>query len=260
MDSAYETYLKEFKSAFHYLSAKHGGQRIFHDFVKMCAIALYNPFAKNQELEKEYLNTINYYQKEERDMFPKMLGKLVMMYDTTDEMTDILGEFYEREYLSNKILQQFFTPMHIAKFMAEITTENEEELKEIIEENGFIRMDEPTCGSGVMILGLASALKRRNINYQRDVLVYANDISDTCAYMTYIQLSLYGIPAIVTCGNALTNEVIFKMETPFFFTNYIKFRKAFLRTAEDEETKKITINKNIFKEHTVKGNCQISLW
>ena len=260
MNSSYETYLKEFKCAFHYLARKHGSQKVFHDFVKMCAIALYNPFAKNQKLENEYLDTINYYGKDDREIFPTMLAKLVMMYESVHDLHDILGEIYENENMSSKILQQFFTPTHIAKFMAEITTENEEQLKEIIEENGFIRMEEPTCGSGVMILGLANALERRNINYQRDLLVYANDISDTCVYMTYIQLSLYGIPAIVTCGNALTGEVRFKMETPFFFTNYFKFRKAFLQTAKVNESKRITINQNLYKEHTVKGNCQISLW
>ena len=32
--------------------------------------------------------------------------------------------------------------------------------------------------------------------------------------MAYIQLALYGVPAIVRCGNTLTQEMRFKMERP----------------------------------------------
>ena len=48
-----------------------------------------------------------------------------------------------------------------------------------------------------MILSLAKVLKKRNINYQQDLLVIATDLSDVCVYMAYIQLALYGIPAVV---------------------------------------------------------------
>lgn len=121
-----------------------------------------------------------------------------------------------------------------------------------------------------MILSLAKALKERNINYQQDLLVEATDISDVCVYMTYIQLSLYGIPAVVYCGNALTLETRFKMETPLYFLQYWKFRKFYMPNPEknskesNHNENKIIIekpieNQNLFKEVTIKGNCQISL-
>lgn len=86
--------------------------------------------------------------------------------------------------------------------------------------------------------------------------------------MTYIQLSLYGIPAIVYCENSLTQEMQFKMETPLFFLQYWKFRKFYMKPNEEEleqNNKKIIIERPtekqiILKETTVKGNCQISLW
>lgn len=122
-----------------------------------------------------------------------------------------------------------------------------------------------------MILGFARALKSRGINYQQNLLVVATDISPTCAYMTYIQLALYGIPAIVHCGDTLTLKMNFKMETPFFFTNYWKFSKIFKQNNEEiqekieESQNKIVIEKPIenqilLKETIVKGNCQITLW
>lgn len=82
--------------------------------------------------------------------------------------------------------------------------------------------------------------------------------------MTYIQLSLYGIPAVVYCGDTLLQKMRFKMETPLFFLQYWKFR-SFYNGSEEETEQKITINKTIenkilYKEAIVKGNCQISLW
>ena len=118
-----------------------------------------------------------------------------------------------------------------------------------------------------MILSTAKALERRNIDYQQELLVEATDISEVCVYMAYIQLSLYGIPAIVYCGNALANEFRFKMETPFFFLNYWKFRKFYMQNSDglQESNEKSIIenavkNQDLFKEVTIKGNCQVSLW
>lgn len=97
--------------------------------------------------------------------------------------------------------------------------------------------------------------------------MFANDISDVCVYMTYIQLSLYGIPAVVCCGNALTQETRLKMETPLYFMQYWKFRKFYMHSVEEprEANQKIIIEKSIenqisYKETIIKGNCQISLW
>ena len=89
--------------------------------------------------------------------------------------------------------------------------------------------------------------------------------------MTYIQLSLYGIPAVVYCGDALSQKMRFKMETPLFFMQYWKFRRFYMQNIKKNPEKsnhnenKVIIKKpiekqNLFTEVTVKGNCQISLW
>ncbi len=122
-----------------------------------------------------------------------------------------------------------------------------------------------------MILSFAKALEKRHINYQKDLLVEATDISDVCVYITYIQLSLYGIPAIVYCGDALSQKMRFKMETPLYFLQYWKFRKFYTQFNEQEQeeieqnnnkiiVEKTIENQNLFKEVMVKGNTQISLW
>ena len=59
----------------------------------------------------------------------------------------------------------------------------------------------------------ASALKRHKIDYQTKMLAVATDIDLKCVHMAYIQLSLYGIPAVVIHGNTLTVE-----EWAYWFT------------------------------------------
>lgn len=118
-----------------------------------------------------------------------------------------------------------------------------------------------------MALSFVKALKEENINYQRELLVEVADISDTCVYMTYIQLALYGIPAIVFCRDTITMKTRFKMETPLFFLQYWKFSRFYMNNENKVErvTTETTIdksieNQNLYKEAIIKGNCQISLW
>ena len=259
----YEKYFSEFKNHYDSLSTKYGGSTVFNDFVKMCAISIYNTIAKNPNMEQEYLKTINSYDKEVQQIFPKMFGNLIMMFQESKDIRDVLGPFYEKINLGNKQLGQFFTPSHISDFMSEVTL-SEDDIKAKIKENGFISMSEPTCGAGGMILSFAKALKNHNINYQQHLLVDATDISETCVYMTYIQLALYGIPAVVHCGDSISQKMRFQMETPLFFMNYWRFRQFFMTDNQESEEKDIIDNSMkkqiLFNEATIKGNCQISLW
>lgn len=48
------------------------------------------------------------------------------------------------------------------------------------------------------------------------MVAYCCDIDIKCVYMAYIQLSLYGIPAVVVHGNSLTVEEWSKWYTPIY--------------------------------------------
>lgn len=266
MDSLYQENYKEFKELFNQLSYKHDAREVFSDLVKMCAIAIYNSFAKNEIFEQEYLNTIKKYSKEEQVIFPKMFGNIIMMCQCNSELKDVLGEFYEKEKFCNERTSQFFTPRHISDFMAKITADKENILK-IVNERGYVGMSEPCCGSGRMILSYAKAMSELDINYQENLLVHATDIVEASCYITYIQLSLYGIPAIVFCGDTLAMKMKFQMETPLFFLNYYKFRDNNRRHNCEQDNDEISDvdnfdnqTKNILNEVTIKGNNQFCLW
>ena len=57
-----------------------------------------------------------------------------------------------------------------------------------------------------MIIGAVWAMQRKGIDYRRKSFFVAQDIDIRCVWMAYIQLSLYGIPAVVIHGNTLTME------------------------------------------------------
>lgn len=74
---------------------------------------------------------------------------------------------------------------------------------------------EPTCGSGTMVIGAIWAMQRKEFDYRHNTFFVAQDIDIRCVWMAYIQLSLYGIPAMVIHGNTLTMEEWDRWYTPY---------------------------------------------
>lgn len=151
---------KEFIKAYDAICYRHDRLKVFSDFVKMCAISIYNTFAKNQTMEQEYLRTIKSYSKEEQNLFPKMFGELIMMYEECKEITDILGPIYMNTKSKDKHLGQVFTPSHVSDMMAEITIEDKNAFKKEIEENGFVSMADPTCGAGRHVIIICESMAK----------------------------------------------------------------------------------------------------
>ena len=201
--------VKKFTELYDRLSYMYGSVEVFIDFVKMSAISIYNSFAKDSKMEQEYLRTINKYEKEYQDIFPQMLAELIMAYEETDEIVDILGPFYERENLVNRHLGQFFTPTHISELMTEILLESQDKLNEIIESNGFISILEPACGAG-----------RPDFSYGQNIKKEKHRLSKryTCSCNRYIRcLCFYDIYSIIFVRNT-SYSVLWR---------YVKTRNSF---------------------------------
>lgn len=194
------------------LSHKHNIANVFSDFLSMVTYSISNAVSFNQAIENQYLNIINKYEKDEQDLFPKMLASLINSLNP-EEFNDVLGTIFEELELQNKFKGQFFTPKHICDLMSEITL-NKDEVIKAIDTRGYFSMLEPACGSGRMIYSLLDYMHKNNVDFHRNVYIEAVDVSSLCAYMTYIQLSLYGANAKVVCGNSLTNEVYEIFYTP----------------------------------------------
>ena len=210
----------EIISAIKALSDRHPTYQIFQDFLECSAISISNcvDWGERDKREEKYLQIINKYKPDEQKKLANILTSLVNTLQAQVENDgypcDILGEVFHGLELHNKYHGQFFTPFHICEMMGQMTVG--EETQKIIQEQGYISLCEPCVGSGGMVIGFAAAMKRKKMDYQNNLCVTACDIDIKCVHMAYLQLSLYGIPAVIIHGNSLTLEEWSKWYTPAY--------------------------------------------
>lgn len=209
----YDDAKKAFVKTVNDMSGKYPAVVIFSDFVEMAAISLHNALRKRDDLEKRYLNTAKKYSAEELNRLSSLLAFVVEGLE--DRFGDFLGECYGLLQITNKSLDQFFTPYHIAKMSAKSII-TDDAIKQGLDKHGVISILEPACGGGAMIIGALDVLKEKGVNFQKHAFVTAMDLDSRCVYMTYITLTLLGVPAVVVLGNTLTMEVFDTLYTPFY--------------------------------------------
>ena len=122
--------------------------------------------------------------------------------------TDILGELYMSLKLGNHWKGQFFTPQNVAEMMAKICMGKEAAL-EAVKENDCVSVEDPCCGSGVMLLAGAKNLAEYDVNYQRKALFVGQDIDRIVVQMCYIQLALNECIGYVCVADSLKNPIIY---------------------------------------------------
>lgn len=208
--------VKELIELINKLSAKHGVWEVFNDFIGISAIAVSNSvdWIHKDEREKQYFEIIKKYDKNELELFPKMLVTLVeALKQCAPYPDDILGNVFHQLELHNKYCGQFFTPQSVCDMMAKMSFSK---FDKSIAQKGYISVCEPCAGSGAMILGLAKTITNAKHNYCKHMVVTAIDVDLKCVWMTYLQLSLYGIPAVVIHGNSLTLEEWSQWVTPIY--------------------------------------------
>lgn len=216
-------YIKNISNILINLGQRYGLVHVFQDFIACCAIAISNASERTHydAREKEFLRIQGQYSDEEYRQFPEMFAQLTFAMDqcvSCGHLEELLGQMFHNLNLHNEYNGQFFTPIQIADFMGMVTFQDN--IVDIVKEKGFVTMCEPTCGSGAMVLGAANAIMRMDeIDFRNNMVVTATDIDVMCVYMTYIQLSLYGIPAIVIHGNTLTVEEWGRWYTPAYIWN-----------------------------------------
>ncbi|MDE5539499.1 MAG: SAM-dependent methyltransferase, partial [Bacilli bacterium] len=177
----------------------------------------------SEKREQEYLKIINSYTKEEQALFPKMIASVVNSL-SIEKYNDVLGTLFEELGLHNKFKGQFFTPNDVSYLIAEINSIYVEEIKDDIKNYGYFKLNDCACGSGRLFYSYLKMMKENNIDYNSQVFIEAQDISSVCVYMTYIQLSLYGVCAKVIHGDTLLNEIYDVFYTPMTIKYPFRFR------------------------------------
>lgn len=197
---------------FHKLQGKRDLWTIYNDFLILSAITISNSIdlVNRKHREEQFLQVESKYSREEMIVFGEILGALTVALETPG---DILGELLMELDLGSKLNGQFFTPYHLCELTAQLTIDKDKLINEI-NEKGYITLNEPASGGGAMIIAFAEAMKSLGFNPQKQLIVTCNDLDIKSVYMTYIQLSLLGIPAIVEHMNTLSLEKYSTWKTP----------------------------------------------
>lgn len=213
-----------------------GKSKLISNVFACGALAVSNlvDFTQFDEREEQYKQIINGYKPNERELIAEVFGKIFALLSsvTYDNGTfdDYLGDLFMRCNQGNKGAGQVFTPYHIAKLMAKIMITDE-----LVQKKDIISVMDPCSGGGALPLTALDVLKNDyNVNYTRHCFIQAGDIDIRCVHMTYLQLALAGVPAIVCHQNTLTNERWSVWKTPAFVFQYPRFCKYDIRIPKEK--------------------------
>lgn len=211
-------YKKEIIKRINAMSGSHSVYNIFGDWIKMLALSISNCLEVNQKIynsrEESYKKIASQYSSTELQCFCELNGLLTNAFE--EKYEDVLGHIYMNLQVSNKNLGQFFTPYHLCVMMSEIAWCKK------IDEDCYIEVSEPSCGAGANIIALAEVMKKNGINYQESMKVICQDLDWNAIYMCYVQMSMYGIPAIVVQGNTLISPYTSGYNEHTFITPILK--------------------------------------
>jgi hypothetical protein len=205
---------------------------VISDFFEMSAIAIRNNVDHGRERDKyeqRYLQIVKKYKREQLDLFVNALavfsGWIKKAMDGDIPFRDFAGEIYMDSGTSNGKAGQFFTPYHVSKLMAECNFDKDKLKAEIAEDpDRVITIAEPTCGAGGLIVAAIDVLKDAGINYAWNAFVDCGDIDARCVHMTYLTLSLLGVPAVVRRGDALMLDYSETWYTPAYIFAWPHFK------------------------------------
>jgi hypothetical protein len=207
------TYRSDFLKIFRQLcGGKYHGHDVWRDFITMSAMALSNALLLDEAREKKYMDVVKRYSKDEVNLFCRLHALTVIALDTAFQ--DFLGSIFMELELGNANQGQFFTPYEVCEAMAAITID-----LEIFKKQEFITINDPAVGGGALLIAAAEYLHENKINFQHCMHATAVDVSETAAYMCYIQLYLLGVPAMVVVGNSLSLETREVLHTSMHWLN-----------------------------------------
>lgn len=184
------------------MAGKYTPYQIFSDWTCMMSLVISNSCSQKKDdvylkREKLYLDIVSKYSRNEKRTMAAMMSALSLCLE---EFEDVLGDIYMKAGCGSKSTGQFFTPYHISHLTANLVYGSKIDR---LKENDFLKINEPSCGSGGMLIALAHVMKDKGVNYQKKLCCTAQDLDWNGVYMTYVQLSLLGIKAIVVQGDTL---------------------------------------------------------
>lgn len=234
----------EFKGVLNQLTFRHSYSEVWADFTEIAAIVVHqsafmNPAVEEafeqglvseehveqlrattmprderwQRLEDKYMTYVPKYGADGMKLMTQLYAITSMAVE--GHRCDFMGPLYMELDLSGSEQRgkrgEFFTPASLSDMMAYIQTLN---IAEVLATQGYVRVQEPTCGAGGMLISFAAQMEQAGHDPRQLMYVEAVDINRTFFNMCYLQLSLLDIPARVWCGDSLLMRFDEMRETP----------------------------------------------
>lgn len=206
-----------------YFDYKYNTYEVLKDLFIMSALSISNSIELNEELynkrEEEFNQISSKYNKQDMQQFSKIFAKTIELYQN-EKINDYFGEIFMQSSTNSGAKGQIFTPYALSFECAESIIN-----KKDFNKKDIVTMYEPACGGGGMIVAMVDILKNKlDIDYSKRLFVVAGDLDRRCVAMTYVALSLLGVPAIVQEKNAISEELYDTFETPAYKMQYLRFK------------------------------------
>lgn len=202
---------------------------VIRDFFECSAIAVRDAVdIRHREIYEERYKTISSgYSAEHLNKFKTALGILMDAIRAAAAgdapFCDWCGELFMESGTSNSRMGQFFTPYTVSKVTAQGIISEKDVRAKIGDGNGVFTISDSACGAGGLIVAAIEKLRTMGINYAHNVFVDCGDIDSRCVHMTYLTLSILGVPAVVRLGDALKLEYREAWFTPAYIFNCAHF-------------------------------------
>lgn len=188
------------------MAGKYTPHQVFADWVEMSALSIAQSIEPDEKREESFSSIARKYSEDDLLVLGCMLGRLSFLLENS--LDDYLGKIYMELSTGNSHTGQFFTPFHVCEMMAGIA---------LADYKGDVEyLNEPSSGGGANILAYAKVMKAKGYNYQQLLEVKAQDLDYKCVYMTYVQLSLAGVNAVVVQGSSLEGKRNVVLHTPMY--------------------------------------------
>lgn len=224
MAKAVNAKYREIVKLFNSLIGSKGAWEVWNDVIQMVACTISNAGDcgnRKDKREKLYKDTIKKYTDEEVKIIFSIFTSIINRLEENPDQ-DLLGDLYMNLDFGSAALGQFFTPYSVSVAMAQCVIDIDE-IKNKIEEKGYIKINEPCCGGGENVIAACNVLRDAGINYQTDCLFVCQDLSYVTALMCYIQMSLIGAAAVIKIGDtllnpAIENQTVLELDDSVWFT------------------------------------------
>ena len=187
------------------------------DFLAYCALLLsirtdpVHTEQRSKSLERLKAN----YKKDEWEAFHQGLVDLCRTFVRNIQVgryEDLFAGSFTQVRATSRALKQDFTPVDVGKLIGAISVSSNLSLPE----EGFFSLSDHACGSGTLLLAGAQRIADTGYNPAEQLVIQAADLDARCVHMTYLHLSLYGIPAVVVHGNTITLNEYDRWYTPVY--------------------------------------------